>query len=97
MDAIDEPSALLNEADTQPSQVAQILLFLARNKAGGEEAMLQQIGDPVGILDVGFSARHRSTVSMARLQTYTARRLLSRRLLAPSISFFIRSGAPAGA
>src|SRR4051812_10179026 len=36
MDAIDQTSSLLDQADAQPSEVSQILLLLTGNKTGGE-------------------------------------------------------------
>jgi hypothetical protein len=56
VDAIDQPSSLLDQAHTQPSEIAQIVLFLTGNNAGGEQALRQHIGHPVGILHLCLPA-----------------------------------------
>ena len=40
-----------------PRQVAQLADRRGRHEAGREQAVLQQLGDPLGVLDVGLAAR----------------------------------------
>jgi hypothetical protein len=55
MDPIDVARALLLETAAVPGQIAQVALRLGRNERGFEQAMLQQVSDPLGIFAIGLA------------------------------------------
>ncbi|GHO47233.1 hypothetical protein KSX_53960 [Ktedonospora formicarum] len=50
--------SLLLEAAAIAGQIAQVALGLRGNEGGFEQAMLQQISNPLGIFRVGFATRN---------------------------------------
>lgn len=58
MHPIDQAGAFPDQADPQPGQVSQVLLFLVGHETGVEEPMLKQTRNPFGILHIRFSPWH---------------------------------------
>ena len=57
---VGEPCPLVNQVDAVAREVAQVTLGRrSRNEAGAQQAMAQQIGQPLGILDIRLAARDR--------------------------------------
>ncbi len=52
----DGASTILDQATAVASQVAEFTLRGIGDKAGTKQAMLQQIGEPFGIADIGFAS-----------------------------------------
>ena len=46
-----------DQARPLPGQVAQLADRRRRDEAGPQQAVLEQLGDPLGVLDVGLAAR----------------------------------------
>jgi hypothetical protein len=67
--SLDEPCPFVNEVDTRAREVAQMALSRCWDETGAQQAVAQQgatgrnraqqIGQPLGILDVGLAARDR--------------------------------------
>ncbi len=58
MDPIDEGGALAHEGGARARQVAQLALWPRRDEARTHQAVGQQLGDPLGILDVRLAPGH---------------------------------------
>ena len=58
LDPVHHPGALRHQVRPLPRQVAQVPLFPAGHEAGFQQPVPQQIGQPLGVLDVGLAARH---------------------------------------
>jgi hypothetical protein len=55
---VDHPCALFDQCDAIAGQIAQVTLRLGWNEAGFQQAMHQQLGQPLGILDIGLAPGH---------------------------------------
>src|SRR5262249_38557176 len=58
LDAVDRCRPLLDQLRPLPRQVTQLPDRLGRHGAGVEQPVLQQLGDPLTVLDVGLAAGH---------------------------------------
>ena len=59
---IDLPRSLPHQRRPLPRQLAQLPLLPVRDEAPAEQAVPQQVGDPLAVLDVGLAARDRLDV-----------------------------------
>ena len=56
VDAVDHRRPVADQFGPLPGQLAEFTDRGRRDEAGGEQAVLEQLGDPLGILDVGLAA-----------------------------------------
>ena len=52
---LDLSGLLLGQADPSARQVTQLALWTGRDETGFEQTVLQQVGNPLGIFDIGLA------------------------------------------
>ena len=58
VNAVDQRGALPHKGGAIPGQFAQFPLADGRHETGAQQAVLQQLGQPLGILDIGLAPWH---------------------------------------
>jgi len=62
LETIDDACPIFDQTGAMPSEFAQFALLGGRDEAGGEQAVLQEIGNPLRIPPIGLASRHRLDV-----------------------------------
>jgi hypothetical protein len=59
LDALHQPGSVSSQTAAVAGQIPQFSLATGRHQTGLQEAMLQQVGEPLGVLDLRFPPWHR--------------------------------------